>query len=39
MNSKKPSKPNLPSVPRPSKLLFQRGYTEPISPLTYRIPL
>ena len=39
MNSRKPSKPNLPSVPKPSKLLLQRGYAEPISSLTYRIPL
>ena len=39
MNSKRPSKPNLPSVPKPSKLLLQRGYAEPISSLAYRIPL
>ena len=39
MNSKRPSKPNLPNVPKPSKLLFQRGYAEPISSLAYRIPL
>ena len=39
MNSRRPSKPNLPSVPLPSKLLLQRGYAEPISSLVYRIPL
>ena len=39
MNSKRPSKPNLPNVPKPSKLLFQRGYAEPISSLACRIPL
>ena len=39
MNSKRPSKPNLPNVPKPSKLLLRRGYIEHISSLTYRIPL
>ena len=39
MNSRRPSKPNLPNVPKPSKLLLQRDYTEPISSLTCRIPL
>ena len=39
MNSKRPSKPNLPNVPKPSKLLVQRGYAEPIFSLAYRIPL
>ena len=39
MNSRRPSKPNLPNVPKPSKLLLQRGYTEPISSFAYRIPL
>ena len=39
MNSRRPSKPNLPNVPKPSKLLLQRGSTEPLSSLTYRIPL
>ena len=39
MNNRKPSKPNLPNIPKPSKLLLQRGYAEPISSLTYRIPL
>ena len=39
MNSRKPSKPNLPNVPKPTKLLLQRGYAELISFLTYRIPL
>ena len=39
MNSRRPSKPNLPNVPKPSKLLLQRGSTEPISFLAYWIPL
>ena len=39
MNSRRPSKPNLPNVPMPSKLLLQRGYAEPISSLACRIPL
>ena len=39
MNSNKSSKPNLPNVPKPSKLLLQRGYAEPISSLACRIPL
>ena len=39
MNSRRPSKPNLPNVPKPSKLLLQRGYAEPISSSAYRIPL
>ena len=39
MDSRRPSKPNLPSVPKPSKLLLQRGCIETISSLTYRIPL
>ena len=39
MNSRRPSKPNLPNVPKPFKLLLQRGYIESISSLTYRIPL
>ena len=39
MNSRRPSKPNLSDVPKPSKLLLQRGSAEPISSLTYRIPL
>ena len=39
MNSRRPSKPNLPNVPKPSKLLLQQGYAEPISSLTYQIPL
>ena len=39
MNSRRPSKPNLPSIPKPFKLLLQRGYAEPISSLAYRIPL
>ena len=39
MNSRRPSKPNLPNVPKPSKLLLQRGSAEPISSSAYRIPL
>ena len=39
MNSKRLFKPNLPNVSKPSKLLLQRGSVEPISFLTYRIPL
>ena len=39
MNNRRPSKPNLPNVPKPSKLLLQRGCAEPISFLAYRIPL
>ena len=39
MNNRRPSKPNLPNVLKPSKLLLQRGSAEPISYLAYRIPL
>ena len=39
MNSRRPSKPNLPNIPKPSKLLLQRGYAQPISSLACRIPL
>ena len=39
MNNRRSSKPNLPNVPKSSKLLLQRGYAEPISSLTYWIPL
>ena len=39
MSSRRPPKPNLPNVPKPSKLLLQRDYAEPISFLTCRIPL
>ena len=39
MNSRRPSKPNLPNVPKPSKLLLQRGYAELISSLAYQISL
>ena len=39
MTSNRPSKPNLPNVPKPSKSLLQRGYAEPISSLASRIPL
>ena len=39
MNNRTPFKPNLPNVLKLSKLLLQWGYAEPISSLTYRIPL
>ena len=39
MNSRRPSKPNLPNVLKPSKLILQRGYAELISSLACRIPL
>ena len=39
MNNRRPSKPNLPNVPKPSKHLLQRGSAEPISSLASRIPL
>ena len=39
MNCKRPSMPNLSNVPKPSKLLLQRGYTEHISSLAYWILL
>ena len=39
MNNRRPSKSNLPNVPKPSKLLLQRGCAKPISSLTYQIPL
>ena len=39
MNSRRPSKPNLPNVPKPSKLLLQRGYAKPISSLANWISL
>ena len=39
MNSRRLSKPNLHSVPKPLKLLLQQGCTEPISSLAYRISL
>ena len=39
MNSRRPSKSNLPNVPKPSKLLLQRSCAEPISSLAFRIPL
>ena len=38
MNNRRPSKPNLPDVPKPSKLLLQWGSAKPISSLVYRIP-
>ena len=39
MNSNRPSKLNLSNVPKPSNLLLQRDYAEPISFLASRIPL
>ena len=39
MTSNRPSKPNLPNVPKPSKLILQRGYAKPISSLASQIPL
>ena len=39
MNNRRPSKPNLPNVPKPSKLLLQQGSAEPIFSLVCRIPL
>ena len=39
MNNRRPSKPNLPNVTKPSKLLLQRGSAEPIYSLVYRISL
>ena len=39
MNSRRPFKPNLPNVPKPSKLLLHRGFAESISSLTSWIPL
>ena len=39
MYIRRPFKPNLPSVPKPSMLLLQRGYAKPISSLTYQILL
>ena len=39
MNSRRPFKPNLPNVSKPSKLLLQRDFAEPISFLAYRISL
>ena len=39
MNSRRPSKSNLPNVPNPSKLLLQGGYAKPISSLACWISL
>ena len=39
MNSRRPSKPNLPNVLKPSNLLLQRGYAEPIFSLACPISL
>ena len=39
MNNRRLSKPDLTNVPKPSKLLLQRGYAEPISSLACRILL
>ena len=38
MNSRRPSKPNLPSAPKPSKLLATTGLRRTLSSLVYRIP-
>ena len=38
MNSRRPSKPNLPSAPKPSKLLVPTGLHQTLSSLAYRIP-
>ena len=37
MNSRRPSKPNLPSAPKPSKLLAPTGLRRTLSSLTYQI--
>ena len=39
MNSRRPSKPNLPRFLSPPSFLLQRGYAEPISSLASRISL
>ena len=39
MNNRRPSKPNLPNIPKHSKLLLQWGYAKPISSLAYQILL
>ena len=39
MNNRRPSKPNLPNIPKPSKLLLQWGYAQPISSLACQISL
>ena len=39
MKSRRPSKPNLPKVLKPYKLLLQWGCAETISSLAYQIPL
>ena len=39
MNNRRPFNLNLPNLPKPSKLLLQQGYAEPISSLACRIPL
>ena len=39
MNNRRLSKPNLLNIPKPPKLLLQRGYAELISSLAYQIPL
>ena len=38
MNSKRPSKPNLPSAPKPSKFLTPTRLRQTLSSLVYRIP-
>ena len=38
MNSRRPSKPNLPRAPKPSKLLAPTGLHQTLSSLAYQIP-
>ena len=38
MNSNRPSKPNLPDAPKPSKFLAPTGLRLTLSSLAYRIP-
>ena len=39
MNSNRPSKPNLPDAPKPSKFLASIGLSLTLSSLAYQIPL
>ena len=38
VTSRRPFKPNLPNVPKPSKLLTPTGLRQTLSSLAYRIP-
>ena len=38
MNSNRPSKPNLPNAPKPSKLLAPTRLQQTVSSLTFQIP-